>query len=141
MCPACHEAMEERSLATSEASVDTCHRCGGVWFDWEDGDMTVLAREVPPAGAREMPRSGPGACPRCNRALVVEVFQGAAEVLRCGDCGGAFVPYPSIGKIAASTPADEREAPETKGFWARIVAALRTPPGAGGREDGEEQGG
>ena len=53
-----------------------------------------------------MPRSGPGSCPRCNRPLVVEVFQDVAEVLRCSECSGAFLPYASIGKIAAGTPAE-----------------------------------
>lgn len=126
LCPVCHEAMSEQSLTAAGASVDACERCGGVWFDWEDGDFAVLAREVPPAGAREMPAGDLGACPRCNGALGVEVFQGAAEVLRCGGCAGAFVPYPSIGKIAASTPAEDREAPAVEGFWARLAAAVRS---------------
>lgn len=125
LCPSCHEPLEAHTIEAPSAVVDMCKRCGGVWIDWEDGDLTTLAREVPPAQARAMPTNGPGACPRCKRPLAVEVFQGTAEVLRCADCAGAFLPYASIGKIAASTPADAREAPGEAGVFARALAGLR----------------
>lgn len=125
LCPSCHEPLEAHTIDVPNAVVDLCKRCGGVWIDWEDGDLTALAREVPPARTRVIPRAGPGSCPRCNRQLAVELFLDAAEVLRCGDCGGAFLPYASIGKIAASTPADAREAPGEAGVWARAIEALR----------------
>lgn len=141
-CPTCHEAMEEHPIREPAAVVDLCARCGGVWIDWEDGDFTELAREVPPAKVREIPRAGPGSCPRCNKALVAEEFQGSAAILRCSDCAGAFLPYASIGKIAESTPAEAREAqkegataPEEaesagattpdEGTWARLVGIVR----------------
>ena len=142
-CPTCHEALTPFQIDELSALVDLCGRCGGVWIDWEDGDFTELAREVPPAPVREMPRSGPASCPRCHRPLVVEVFQDTAEVLRCGECSGAFLPYASIGKIAAGTPAEVRNAedrpapedspppseqgssPTDTGVWARVVRALR----------------
>lgn len=124
-CPACHLALEPHSLDGGNVVVDLCRRCGGVWIDWEDGDLTTLAREVPPAEGRAIATNGPGACPRCHRALEVEVFLDTAEVLRCGDCGGAFLPYASIGKIAASTPADAREPSDEQGAWARALGALR----------------
>ena len=124
-CPACHEALEPHTTGGTGAVVDLCKRCGGVWIDWEDGDLTTLTREVPPAQARALPTSGPGQCPRCHRALAVEVFLGTAEVLRCGGCAGAFLPYPSIGKIAASTPADARDEPGEAGTWGRALRALR----------------
>jgi Zn-finger nucleic acid-binding protein len=133
LCPSCHQALEAHVIDAPNAVVDLCKRCGGVWIDWEDGDLTELAREVPPAPTRVIPRSGTGACPRCNRRLAVELFLGTAEVLRCGECAGAFLPYASIGKIAASTPAEARDTPDDPGAWARLIGALRRllqgPPG------------
>jgi Zn-finger nucleic acid-binding protein len=133
MCPSCHLPLEAHTIDAPNAVVDLCKRCGGVWIDWEDGDFTALAREMPPAEARQIPRGGPGSCPRCNQPLKVEVFLDTAEVLRCGDCAGAFLPYASIGKIAASTPADAREDPREEAAgqadeastWARVMGALR----------------
>ncbi len=146
-CPTCAETLEEHQIAEPAAMVDLCPKCGGVWLDWEDGDFTELAREIPPARVREIPRGGPGSCPRCHKALSAELFQDMAEVLRCTDCAGAFLPYASIGKIAAGTPADARaaqeeglpageegpedpgisaaEAPLPEGTWARIVHSVR----------------
>lgn len=126
LCPRCHEPLEAHTTS-APAVVDLCKRCGGVWIDWEDGDLTALAREVPPVAARLIPRDGPGGCPRCHRELSVEVFLDAAEILRCSECAGAFVPYASIGKIAASTPADAREEPSaTPNMFARAVAVLKS---------------
>lgn len=131
-CPACSQPLEPHALDEPVALVDLCTKCGGVWLDWEDGDFTELARRVPAAPGRELPREGPGSCPRCHTPLAVELFQGTAEVLRCGDCAGAFVPYASIGPIAAGTPAEaraEREEPDApeprEAVWRRVARALR----------------
>ncbi|MEZ4312483.1 MAG: zf-TFIIB domain-containing protein [Polyangiaceae bacterium] len=125
MCPSCREPLEMHELEAPRAVVDLCKKCGGVWIDWEDGDLTELSRAVPGAEVRVMPRSGAGGCPRCNRPLAVEVFMEAAEVLRCGECAGAFVPYPSIGKIAGLTPAEAREKEEEIGVWGRVAETVR----------------
>lgn len=125
-CPTCGDPMTLHDVKSPVAAIDLCGRCGGVWIDWEDGDFTELAREVPPSPVRELARSGPGKCPRCNRGLVAEEFLDAAEVLRCGECGGAFLPYASIGKIAASTPAEARQA-QRDGTAAELVVLLDGP--------------
>jgi Zn-finger nucleic acid-binding protein len=124
----CHETLEQHEIQAAGATIDLCRKCGGVWLDWEDGDFASIAREVPPAAAREIPRSGPGACPRCNRPLAVEVFRDTAEVLRCAECAGAFVPYASIGKIAESTPADARDEQnvDEESVWLRVARRLRS---------------
>lgn len=128
VCPVCHENLESHTTEGAGATIDLCNKCGGVWLDWEDGDFTALAREVPPTAAREIPRNGPGACPRCRRPLAVEVFRDTAEVLRCAECAGAFVPYASIGKIAESTPADARDeqGQDEGGVWVRVARRLRS---------------
>lgn len=129
LCPMCHEALEACSIESAASAVDLCGSCGGVWMDWEDGDFTALARKVPSTTTRVMPANGPGPCPRCNCALAVEVFLDTAEVLRCGECAGAFMPHASIGKIAACTPAaareDGRENVGEATLWQRAAAALR----------------
>lgn len=125
LCPACSQPLESLDTQAPQAVVDVCKQCGGVWLDWEDGDFTDLARQIPPVASRTLARDGLGECPRCHRELLVEVFRDVAEVLRCGECAGAFVPYASIGKLSESTPAaDIEEAP--RGFWARVIAALKT---------------
>jgi Zn-finger nucleic acid-binding protein len=129
-CPTCRLPLEPHTFEQEQAVVDLCARCGGVWIDWEDGDFTALARRVPPAPRCDLPTDGKGPCPRCNGQLAVEVFLDVAEVLRCSDCAGAFLPYASIGKIAASTPAESRESqpPDDDagdGLWKRAATKLR----------------
>ncbi|MBX3191659.1 MAG: zf-TFIIB domain-containing protein [Labilithrix sp.] len=70
-----------------EAEVDVCTSCGGVWVDWFDGEVRMVAAEVLAGEAARASRSsgGPGsalrneayatgACPRCTRQLVVERY-------------------------------------------------------------------
>ncbi|MBK8253812.1 MAG: zf-TFIIB domain-containing protein [Polyangiaceae bacterium] len=125
LCPTCSQPLESLDTHAPQAVVDICKQCGGVWLDWEDGDFTDLARQIPPVAGRTIARGGLGDCPRCNKELIVEVFRDVAEVLRCSECAGAFVPYASIGKLSECTPAaDMVEQP--KGFWARVIGALKT---------------
>jgi Zn-finger nucleic acid-binding protein len=109
-CPACDEPM--RTELTSTAEVDACDGCGGLWLDWFDGEVSTIAveaeaarveRGAPPPGMLAPPRrSGSRACPRCGIPLEVELRRFAdatadelvqdVELLRCGECAGAFVP-------------------------------------------------
>lgn len=107
-CPACGEVM--RSEMTCSAALEVCDACEGLWLDWFDGEVATVAVEheaarlergsSPPSRPSRV--SGSGACPRCTRPLVAELYSFAdvsahdlitgVELLRCPECAGAFVP-------------------------------------------------
>jgi len=139
-CPGCAEPMTPEALGESE--VDVCPSCGGAWVDWFDGEVRRVATELLQGEVARMsrpaaPRSdlrneavATGACPRCTRQLVVERYalpaadrpgrDGApsvstvtgADLLRCEDCAGVFVPRTSA-TLLAMLPADAQPPPSS----------------------------
>jgi Zn-finger nucleic acid-binding protein len=106
-CPACGEALDPAKVG--DAIIDVCPACGGLWVDWFDGDLVQMVRGAPhvPDAARVLDRPGRWECPRCHRGLEEESYQGTtADVRRCADCAGVFVPKTSIGAVAHLTEAD-----------------------------------
>lgn len=91
ICPACADTMDPHG--SGGAVIDVCPGCGGLWVDWFDGDLVDMVRGAPPAEGAPPRQAGGSACPRCNLPLAAERFlDSGAEILRCGDCSGAFVP-------------------------------------------------
>lgn len=124
-CPTCPDLL--RAIPLGGVIVDVCDGCGGVWFDWFDGDVPSLAVEISqqaraPSGA---PAEGCLACPRCGVALHDESFQGQGPgVLRCPSCQGIFVPHGALAPLAALASLPE-DAPRDTSFWSRLWLALR----------------
>jgi hypothetical protein len=119
-----------------EAEVDVCTSCGGMWVDWFDGEVRMVAAEVlateasrasrasgaPASSALRNEAYATGACPRCTRQLVVERYvlepdaavartralaerpslaqPTGADLLRCEECAGVFVPRTSAELLA-----------------------------------------
>jgi Zn-finger nucleic acid-binding protein len=99
-CSGCGAALEPQEVET--AVIDVCPTCGGIWVDWFDGDLVQLVRGAPAIEVTLPERQGTGACPRCHRPLAWERYQDSrAEILRCADCAGAFVPRSSMQAIAS----------------------------------------
>jgi Zn-finger nucleic acid-binding protein len=107
-CPACGDALEATPAGAAE--IDVCPRCGGLWFDWTDGDLASLARKTTreTVGAHGAPgdAAGDGACPRCRDPLGDDTVRGI-KVARCGACAGAFVTRAAAEQIVAAHPAPE----------------------------------
>ncbi len=106
-CPACREALDPRQVG--DAVIDVCAQCGGIWVDWFDGDLVTMVRGAPPVRGATPPVEGApstGAqCPRCRRTLEGERYlESRAEILRCGECAGAFVPRSSVGALVELAP-------------------------------------
>lgn len=128
-CPACQELMEQRSL--SEAMVDTCARCRGLWVDWFDGDLLSVVHEVAPLSLRpavdvDPTRTQP--CPRCSRDLTPETFGGSVLLRRCQECAGCFVPREAFTSLMElDLPAHSRHGAdvEKQGALAKLLAAIR----------------
>jgi Zn-finger nucleic acid-binding protein len=120
-CPGCAAWLEPTQV--DAAMIDACPGCGAIWVDWFDGELPAMARGAPrsaPSGAGR----GEFACPRCRIPLTEERYPGsAADLLRCGDCGGAFVPRASLPSLASASPRDE-EAPVPIGLG-RLIALVR----------------
>jgi len=124
-CPICRTAMEQRLL--SEATVDTCPQCRGLWVDWFDGELVAIVKESAPLSFRatgDLPRDA--ACPRCTRALAREAFAGV-QLLRCGECAGSFVPRDAFNALLDLDPHAlvRPEAPaEKKSAFERLLRAV-----------------
>ena len=105
-CPACREPLEPREV--HDAVIDVCARCGGIWVDWFDGDLVAMVRGAPPVPGATPPDPEVGtaaSCPRCRRPLDRERYlESRAEILRCGDCAGAFVPQASVSTLVTLAP-------------------------------------
>jgi len=129
LCPACAVMLTERNLF--DAVVDVCGDCHGVWVDWFDGDLGHVVEQVASdttdaAAARREGKSG-GACPKCQARLSVEDRNGGVHLLRCGDCGGAFVPHSSfLPLIALAHQEPEIAAQKSPSVFARLVAVLHS---------------
>ncbi len=160
-CPGCAEPMTVENLA--EAEVDVCAACGGMWVDWFDGEVKRVASEVLKSETARASRPGvpssnlrneahaTGACPRCTRQLAIERYVVRADVgagsdrtsvatatgadlLRCEECAGVFVPRTSAG-LLATLPADGDEVPPPSSTvgpgvleplpWQRLMAVVR----------------
>lgn len=119
----------------SEAEVDVCNACGGLWVDWFDGEVKKVATEVLAGESERLSRpSAPtsslraeavatGACPRCTRQLAIERYvivtekregeekkvvkqQTGADLMRCEECAGVFVSRASASLLATLPPDD-----------------------------------
>ena len=158
-CPGCAESMATE--AVGDADVDVCTACGGMWVDWFDGEVRTVASSVlagerarasrpTPAPALRNESVATGACPRCMRQLAVERYvvrvavgpktsertsvstTTGADLLRCEECAGVFVPRSSAA-LLATLPPDEEAPPsstEASGVleplpWQRFVALLK----------------
>jgi Zn-finger nucleic acid-binding protein len=136
-CPACAEAM--RCEAVPSAEIDVCDACGGLWVDWFDGEVHTLAveaeaarvdRGAPPPASVGAPRGGSNACPRCSRALTLELYRFSdvregelvtgVELLRCSECAGSFVP-----RASAHLLLDRVREPRAVTLWEALVVLLK----------------
>lgn len=123
-CPGCGDVLSPNQVG--EAMIDVCPGCGGIWVDWFDGELSALVRGTPSVkGARSPASPGGGACPRCDCPLAEEGYlQSRAEILRCGDCSGAFVPRAAAHAIAKVDP--ERKGPRPPDdALSRLAAVLQ----------------
>ncbi|HVY46707.1 MAG TPA: zf-TFIIB domain-containing protein [Minicystis sp.] len=130
-CPGCAGVMEAEDAGGAE--IDRCPDCGGVWFDWFDGELGELAGRArasdagaPPGGAHEA--TGAPSCPRCGRGLEEARYHAGPVILRCGECAGAFVDRSSLAGLAATVDDDAEATPASP--LARFLAVLRRMFGA-----------
>lgn len=128
LCPSCNVMMIEKNLY--DAVVDVCGDCHGVWVDWFDGDLGHVIEQVSEDPVSTSPnretKSG-GACPKCQARLTSENRADGVSLLRCGDCGGAFVPRASfMPLIALAHQESEFTAQNSPSMFARLVAVLNS---------------
>ena len=165
-CPGCAESMSAEQIG--DAEVDVCTPCGGMWVDWFDGEVRQIAtgvlagdaarasRPTPPVSNLRNESVATGACPRCMRQLAVERYvvrveagprtaertsvstTTGADLLRCEECAGVFVPRTSA-SLLATLPPDEAAPPSSTVAhavleplpWQRFVALVKRLVGAG----------
>lgn len=136
-CPGCGEPMRRDSVPSAE--IDVCDACGALWLDWFDGEVHTLATEAeaaridrggPPVGRRASLTGGGGACPRCRKPLVPELYPffdasddelvAGVELFRCSECAGSLVP-----RSSAHLLLDRHRAPRRPTLWEALVALVK----------------
>lgn len=158
-CPGCAEPMATEVVG--DAEVDVCTACGGTWVDWFDGEVRRVASSVISGELARASRPAPaptlrnesvatGACPRCMRQLAVERYvlhvavgpkaaertsvstATGADLLRCEECAGVFVPRSSAALLAMLPPDEEAPPSSTEASaeleplpWQRFVALVK----------------
>lgn len=163
-CPGCAEPMTVEVLEEAEVDVcGACGGLWLDWFDGEikrvvgevlAGEVARQSRPSAPTSSLRNEHVATGACPRCTRQLVVERYVVKADVrsssggsertsvstttgadlLRCEECAGVFVPRTSAG-LLATLPPDEDEVPPPSSAvgpgvleplpWQRFMAVVR----------------
>jgi Zn-finger nucleic acid-binding protein len=169
-CPGCAEPMTIENLADAEVDVCTsCGGMWIDWFDGEikrvataviESEPARISRPDAPTSSIRNEAFATGACPRCMRQLTIERYivradvgsrtEGTrtsvsqttgADLLRCEECAGVFVPRTSAG-LLATLPADEEAPPSTTPGtpgprvleplpWQRLMAVVRRLLGLG----------
>ncbi len=134
-CPACGTVMEERGAA--DVMVDVCPTCRGLWIDWFDGDTVDVAMKAAPLSVRAPVAIDPSKtfCPRDQQPLMFSnhaihehavgpITEHGPLLLRCGECGGSFVPRTVFDELLelAMHPQDEAEPDSPLG---KLLAALK----------------
>jgi ribosomal protein S27AE len=110
------------SIDGGRGEIDRCPACGGVFFDFDDGEPRELARCMP-----ELPRPRGGvavradpACPACGEPLVLGAYLGQGpDVLRCGACAGLAARWDEVEALARAVDVEE---PVPEGSWLRRLA-------------------
>ncbi|MEO7329857.1 MAG: zf-TFIIB domain-containing protein [Minicystis sp.] len=128
-CPGCAELLVPTSAG--ESVIDLCPACAGVWVDWDDGELTSMIKSAPSPRPPARPVAGGSfSCPRCRAPLVNERYgTSEAEILRCSECIGAFVPHAAIALLLVGAAPSTRSDAE-KGFLERLLDRLRALTGA-----------
>lgn len=134
-CPACGTPMDERGAA--DVMVDVCPTCRGLWIDWFDGDTVDVAMKAAPLSMRAPVAIDPSKtfCPRdqqplafSNHALHTEasgpITGHGPMLLRCGECGGSFVPRTVFDELLELATHPEGEAEPNTPFG-KLLAVLR----------------
>lgn len=122
-CPGCGDVLSPQQVG--DAIIDVCPSCGGIWVDWFDGDLSTMVRGAPPAPKGRTPtQPGSWACPRCHCPLAVESYlQTRADIYRCSDCSGAFVPRSAAQAIVKADP-ERKGPPPADDALSRLAAVL-----------------
>lgn len=167
-CPGCAEPMSVESLAEADVDVcGSCGGMWVDWFDGEvkrvatevlQGEAARASRASAPSSSLRNEAFATGACPRCSRQLAVERYVVKADVggkndgertsvsqttgadlLRCEECAGVFVPRTSAGLLATLPPDEEPPPSSTEASraleplpWQRFVSLLRRLVGLAG---------
>lgn len=107
------------------AEIDLCERCGGVFFDFFDGEPGNLSRSLVDLQQTPVIRATadqPARCPDCDRPMTLTRYMERGPVLRrCDSCVGVFVNHDQI-EAMASFVAEERpeDDGDRRGLFRRI---------------------
>ena len=136
LCPDCIAPMRQQSCY--DILLDTCDRCGGIWFD--EGEMGRLMRceraalldvdeQVIPEIKRKEGHVSRRACPDCLVPLERYLYQHSSpiELDACPRCNGVWVDDRELAKIQSWLDTDRTvllDSPEKREEMAMAVAQL-----------------
>ncbi len=133
-CPACGAVMDERGAA--DVMIDVCPTCRGLWIDWFDGDTVDVAMKAAPLSMRAPVALDPSKtfCPRDQQPLNFSNHAAGEHatgpltgqgpvILRCGECGGSFVPRTVFDELLELANPPAETAPNSP--LGKLLAALK----------------
>lgn len=104
--------MEIRPLTvdTETVELDVCTRCGGVFFDYFDGEPGALARRLEVSFVRRGIPDNPVHCTDCEEPMTLtEWLDNGPSLFRCTSCMAIFATPEMIAQLAVFTVEPEPE--------------------------------
>jgi len=102
-CPCCKDIELSIQKISPNVEVDTCQKCGGVWFEkGEVGDFTRFAKDIPDF-ARLVKEAKPSskACPECHTNMKEMKYTASSELIidYCATCSGMWFDGGEMGEL------------------------------------------
>jgi len=102
-CPVCKDTQLDAQRISANIEVDSCAKCGGMWFDkGEIGEFTNFSEDIPDfkrlvKEAKESAKK----CPACSLGLKEMKYTGSSQLLidYCENCSGLWLDGGETGDI------------------------------------------
>lgn len=129
-CPACDDALQERTI--DGVTVDVCDGgCGGIWFDKNElhhfdephesaGTQLLSVRRDPD---RVVANSARYDCPRCERYVMQRHFFSVkmhVQIDTCPGCGGRFLDAGELSAVRSLFDTEEERTAAAEEFWNEV---------------------
>ena len=126
-CPFCARPMTRLSVDApggDPVEVDRCASCGGVYFDYNDGETSGLATRLVASASGGAPPLRQARCPECDEPMhPMAYLDTGPELHRCAGCLAAAATPETIRALARFT-LEESPAGPLQRWWSALRSLL-----------------